>query len=610
MDKKAIETLAVSTIRDSVVLSDRLDQYIQENDKEPSVDGFVNLYLPGGKTKGNFYGRVAVQVKGTNKKILQKNNNIKFPVEITDLHFYLKEGGVLFFVVSISPDGKRRRVFYNELLPVKIYKILSLSQGKSTKNLRFRELTDISNIERVFFAFYNEKQKQPPALVDLPQLTSIDELQKQNVLSGISFSVPNAQKYHDSIEAILNCDVYMYAQIKGSMVSLPVDIIDEESDKTISYKSDNTISAGNISYDGYEVIRKRGETNLNIADWLFINISDCESGTMGKTTLSFKPRKMIKDRAKDYEFLIEFLETGGLYNNGKFCDFKVNPTMINESTFNIDKCREHLIFFQKTIKLFEKLHIDQDLDIQYLNDKDFLELNVLISAFIDKKPINNLKKDLPFNYYVKIGDVIIALFHHKESDSEYIGDIFSETLSFGFDADGKKHFVPTYSMLDKEGWIRISNIDFKAVLPAFQKFYANHNDSIIFSVANNSLLSMLLAYDNSKKSELLEAAINISKWLLDNSLPDVIDESICSINYFQAIARKRNFDKSELLKLSNIAEDSSIENQIRVGAYLLLNNKLAAESHFNRLDEDTQKSFVNWPIYHFWKNNESVERSL
>jgi hypothetical protein len=62
MDAKAIETLAINAIRERLVLSDRLDQFIQENDKEPSVDGFVNLYSPGGKTKENYLGRVAVQI--------------------------------------------------------------------------------------------------------------------------------------------------------------------------------------------------------------------------------------------------------------------------------------------------------------------------------------------------------------------------------------------------------------------------------------------------------------------------------------------------------------------------------------------------------------------
>lgn len=41
MDKKAIETFAVNAVRDSIVVSDFFDQFIADNDKEPSWDGFV-----------------------------------------------------------------------------------------------------------------------------------------------------------------------------------------------------------------------------------------------------------------------------------------------------------------------------------------------------------------------------------------------------------------------------------------------------------------------------------------------------------------------------------------------------------------------------------------
>lgn len=41
MNKKAVETISVNAVRDSIVCSDFLDQYIPDNDKEPSWDGSV-----------------------------------------------------------------------------------------------------------------------------------------------------------------------------------------------------------------------------------------------------------------------------------------------------------------------------------------------------------------------------------------------------------------------------------------------------------------------------------------------------------------------------------------------------------------------------------------
>lgn len=44
MDSKAIETISVNAVRNSVVMSELLDQFIPDNDKEPSWDGCVYIW--------------------------------------------------------------------------------------------------------------------------------------------------------------------------------------------------------------------------------------------------------------------------------------------------------------------------------------------------------------------------------------------------------------------------------------------------------------------------------------------------------------------------------------------------------------------------------------
>ena len=43
MNSKAIETIAVNAIKDSVVTVDVLEPYITENDKGPSWDGYIYI---------------------------------------------------------------------------------------------------------------------------------------------------------------------------------------------------------------------------------------------------------------------------------------------------------------------------------------------------------------------------------------------------------------------------------------------------------------------------------------------------------------------------------------------------------------------------------------
>ena len=83
-----------------------------------------------------------------------------------------------------------------------------------------------------------------------------------------------------------------------------------------------------------------------------------------------------------------------------------------------------------------------------------------------------------------------------------------------------------------------------------------------------------------------------------------MDKNIKKLNALQVIKRKRNLDKNEIRTLYSIAEDTTICEDCRVGAYVLLGQQTAAEIHFEKLSKDQQKNFKTYPIYHFWNNGE------
>lgn len=68
MDKKAIETLSVNAVRDSIVTSDFLDQFIADNDKEPTWDGFVYIY--GDKSKKKINSKGGFQFKSREQRTM------------------------------------------------------------------------------------------------------------------------------------------------------------------------------------------------------------------------------------------------------------------------------------------------------------------------------------------------------------------------------------------------------------------------------------------------------------------------------------------------------------------------------------------------------------
>lgn len=142
MTQKDIETLSVSAVRDSIVMSDFLDQFISDNDKEPSWDGHVYIYDNKSKKKATLRGRVPVQVKGT------KNNNllkveINYPVSIADLRNYLYDGGVIIFVVYIREGNLQKKIYYAELSPIILRRILAEAEKQKTKSIKFKEFPPI-----------------------------------------------------------------------------------------------------------------------------------------------------------------------------------------------------------------------------------------------------------------------------------------------------------------------------------------------------------------------------------------------------------------------------------------------------------------------------------
>ena len=122
------------------------------------------------------------------------------------------------------------------------------------------------------------------------------------------------------------------------------------------------------------------------------------------------------------------------------------------------------------------------------------------------------------------------------------------------------------------------------------------------------LLNLLLAYDESEKKDaiLLDAAIEIADWLNKND-PHLTD-NIGTLNYFQAIKRKRPLEKEERQQLRMLVESKPEYESTYVGAYLLLDDLEAARVHYECMDEKEQESFQHLPICYFSKQEDlSVE---
>lgn len=594
MDKKAIETLSVNAVRDSIVVSDFLDQFIADNDKEPSWDGYVYIYSDKSKKKDKLKGRLPVQIKGTENNDFSKDE-ISFSVSTVDLNNYLNDGGIVFFVVYIGHNGLTNKIYYSELTPIKLRIYLEEAKGQKSKRIKLKKFpTDPKEKAIIFFQCLKNCQCQ--ASFSNSHLLSLEELEKQGVLEGIT--VPfSTVKGLDPKTAFFKNEVYIYANVKGSAIPQPLEIIPQNI--MTKEEKDATITVGDrLFYTTVSVIQDAKTVTKVIGESFSIKSNKND----GRYKINYKNSKKMRILAKDLDFMISCIEAGCFQWDG--LELPLNFKDADFSNFNVEEEKTRLKNIKKIVSLLDLLGCKKDLEIDSLIDKDWKNLDCLVKALIDKEPIQHLRTDLPSITCIKIGKLKFILYFQKvnsKDDTYNIFDFFKTDISLIYDnGSGEKLPISQYVILHADDFLNLDNIRYDVLLPSFQKT-KQYKETVIW--ANAFLLELLKAFDkdNSKK-DILSTARAFSNWILESS-DEVLPYDLKILNKLQIEKRNRVLTKDEEKELLQIIEDPKTSEDIMVGAYLLLDQQAAAELHFERLETPLKENFKTYPIFHFWKKS-------
>lgn len=255
-------------------------------------------------------------------------------------------------------------------------------------------------------------------------------------------------------------------------------------------------------------------------------------------------------------------------------------------------------------KLFESLHLNKQVDLSTLDRRSRFHIDMLMKALVDEELVTDLKEDLPALNVLEIGKQKVLLFFRKtEIPGAYvISDFFKTPLDLAIEVDGKMLLIPQYAILNKTNYLELSNLDCDAIIRSYMEMEGNPR---LYERANQTLLDVLLAYDESKddRKDLLVAAQKFATWL--NELPveeTQLPKEICELNKLQVLKRERYLTKAEKRLLWQIAEKPHQREDIKVGAYLLLDNQEAAEMYYEHLSQEDQESFKEFPVYRFWNS--------
>lgn len=581
------EIVATSAVKLSIAQTDILVPFINEGDREPSWDGTVYIHKDKSRSKDGLK-RVSVQVKGKACASFAEKE-INYPVNLIDLKNYLYDGGVIFFVVYIADNGNSTKIYFNTLTPIKLRMLVGNGEKQGSLEVKFKEFP-ADNIKKIsiFLNFYEDKSKQ--ASFVFGKLPTLDELQEQNILEAITFSVTAyGDDKRDPKRALFNNEIYLYARIKGSGVLQPVEMLPEgiHTSECIT----QPISAnGFLFYKNYQLVRSQGNDTFIFGKSFKLQHKD-NSPTWN---INYKPAGKLSERIHDMTFMKNVMEANS------FCirdsAFPINPTHQELKQFDIADHNRQLEDLKEISKALNLFGVDSDLDIDIMTDKDWANCARLVQAAIDKQPVRGLNRELNNILVLDVANLHLALVFEKtdEEGTYNIYDFFKTRFDVAVkDENGEKIPVSQYYLLQKSQYVTLSNIQYDTVLASFKEI-SNHDQ------INFSLLEMLLAYDESADSRLLEAIIDISKWLLDAS-DSTLPYEIRLLNWLQSVKRQRQLANEEKWALCSITEKDGQREDILVGAYLLLENQVAAELHFERMDSEIQENFTKYPIYRYWK---------
>ena len=590
MNSKKIEDHAADIVSRSINLSDILQAFISKNDKEPSWDGHVYVYKNEKLLKADLIGRVPVQVKGKVESDFSRSA-ISYSMKVSDLKNYLAEGGTVFFVVYLDTNGETGKIYYVFLSAIKLRHILKNCISKK-KGVQLQEFPNNKNEKaNIFIDALNDCKKQK-SFADKP-LYSLEELQTTGLLKAIEFSLATYGGC-DIYSELFKRDISFYANIKNSPIPQP--LADVYSIQSVSRVRNVRIVADSIEYyNQCRIEKQRDADKVEIGS----SLSLIHYTGNDELTVHYENAKLLRSRTHDLAFLLATIRSGGFEFGGQHIPLIFDDTALER--FDIESNSAYLCKLQKAVKVLDDLGYTEDIEIEKLSVTENRNFERLITAFIDNEPVSGLKPDLPPVSKIKIGNAVFLLFFKQlgNSGTYKIEDYFQSDVGVYVGGLGdEKLNTSKYAILKGSDILEISNIRFEEILDSFK---ALEYSTAKFPKATLFMLELIKAYDLSgdTREDILLLAHKFAEWIISES-PDDNAELTDKLNLLQIIKREQGLSTTEKTELYSLVESASVDEDIKTGACLLLDDQIGANVHFSRMSSDKQDEFRTFPICRFW----------
>jgi len=578
-----IENVAVTTVTAlATSLYSNLDPKINKGDKGISFDGAIDVYNSSNIIKANFKGSVPVQVKGDTKKT-EQISKCSYPIDMADLDIYYAQGGVLYFVVLITPSDKRR-IFYKMFLPLELKEVVNRKSRNKTRTFKFNSVDTLDHLTNICHRFLEESKKQSLALIE--HKYTIEEF-KDFKLTFPDLTVEEITRFNN-FKNIIGSSAFVYGEEKGRVYpinSITVSSVIEEG--FLQRNIDNEC----INY-AYSITRNSSETIINIEDLIHISCKDNRK----RSNIKINDLTTLYEIKRSRQFLASLNDTQQqLYIGEKL--FEKPSKRIQEDVEN------QLKTISQLENLFSKLGIPFNYNFK---NEAFVDKFLTLLYIINKESYELLQ--IPPEIIKSSGLISLTVFdnsklylYYNSMQKEKLTNIFSAEISnkivMGLKDKLNDTKMSLFLSIPIQELMNCINYNQTVVIRSLSTSQMGYNH-FTFEYINNYALDCLQLFDETGDERLLE----IASTLLSNSLIFEDKRSIALINLCQTKIRKGDkLSEEELNKIIIIKKDAikASDTLLELCTNLILNNKSEAQANFESLDSEQKDKFFAFPIRKF-----------
>lgn len=583
MDNEKIEKSAVNAIETEVLKYPRLHSHLQTADKIPSWDGELYVYNEDKHTKENLSGIINVQVKGKLAKDLTQPT-ISYPLDVADLVNYRAIQGALLFVVLINPEQPtQRQIYYAPLLPADLEPLLKEAKNKTgQKTIHCVRLRDgHPNLEDICVNFIMDEQRQKGQASDI--MMTLQEAADKS-LSTCLYVRSQPQHLLDNLFNAAHCVYARYQLPNDKVIDIPITTRGyvQALQRKITLSADNKKIAAKIPL----TIRKGNITDITVAPNLTIQIAG------ENLQVNYKEQGSIQQRIKITKIMKQICEASSLEANGQVFARTIQP-----QTEKATALQYRVEFLEDLDRVLKFWGVKQPINFDALTPACMANVNALATAL--STPDHQLTLPQPLSEQaavrlVKIANLAVLVLFIPIKDNVYALENFFNLPNQDFSITVGSQQIPTsrYIILNSKQYGQASNIPWDHVK---QDLCSVPFSTIYSRNLNNTLLTMLTAYDSCPNPQLFAVIKAVSKYLIKHEPNSIYN----IINRAQVIQREKPLSKTDkdiLLKIQ--AEQTDVSVKLGVAVLLKQPN---LEELYAQLNSQQRKDFDSWPISHLWE---------